>query len=123
MKDTGPSRRITLGWALALIWPVAAIPLLMAPRFLDGTIVSTLLMLPLALILIVAGIFVVIDLLFRLFGHTRANNKDPAYPCPTCGADVEHTPHRCQSCGARLVWGNEPGPRDVRSYRGQWLKR
>jgi hypothetical protein len=90
MDHTRPNRQLCLGWTLFLFWPLAFAPLLLLPalfRQLD----ATLLLLPTAFIFVI-GILVLIDFGLRLF-TTRPTNPEPTYPCPTCGADIEHKPH------------------------------
>jgi|ERR1700722_12005346 hypothetical protein len=118
MDETRPNRRLCMGWALVFFWPLAATPLLVIP-YLIGSL-DTLGILLLTAILIVITVLVVCDFAIRLI--TQRPMDEPMYPCPSCGADIEHTPHRCGNCGARLIWGHEPGPRDLRSFHRQSIE-
>ena len=114
MEDTRPNRRLSLGWALFFFWPAAFAPLLLAIPFLFYAMGSLTFVVVLAL-LGVLGLFAMLDVLVRLI--TRRPHDEPIYACPGCGADIQQTPHRCPSCGARLIWGHRPGPQDLRSLR------
>jgi len=116
MEDSRLNRRLSMGWALFFFWPAAFAPLLFAipylSRELDGGSILVI-----TGILIILGCLALLDVAFRTV--TRRPHDEPMYPCPCCGADIEHTPHSCPNCGARLLWGHQPGPEDARAFRGR----
>ena len=119
MDESRPSRWLSLGWALFLFWPLAFTPLLLVPYLLHE--LNSSLVILCAPVVFVMALVVLTDVVLRLF-KTRRTDCEPVYPCPTCGADIEHTPHCCRNCGARLIWGHEPGPRDVRSFSPRFVE-
>jgi len=118
MDETRPNQRLCMGWALVFFWPIACTPLLLIPYLLRELDTDTVLLL--AAFLVILAVLVFCDFVFRLI--TQRPTNEPTYPCPSCGADIEQTPHCCGNCGARLIWGHEPGPKDLRSFRRQFIE-
>ena len=45
--------------------------------------------------------------------HRSLHGDHADFPCPSCGYDIRHTPHRCPECGAILRWGETARWKDI----------
>jgi hypothetical protein len=103
-----PSRpSLSLGWLVFFLWPVPLFVIL----FLVRALLEEASFWVIAAAITVASAIAVAAEAIVHFNKWLAS-PGPEYSCPFCGHDILHTPHRCPSCGSRLIWGHVPGPRD-----------